>query len=91
MGKSLDVISLETEDGINLEHPDVKLFRKVMLEQSAGMERSDLFCPKCNTNLPYNQMTVAAIPAGVDANYNPLHRTAYFCTLCQEYFDKPKA
>ena len=88
MAQSIDDIPMETEDGINLDHPVVVLFRKLMLERNAKVEKSDLYCPTCETNLPYNHMTVASVPDGVDANFNPVHRTAYFCTLCQEYFDK---
>lgn len=79
---------LETENGLNLEHPLVLLFRKLELERIAKEQKSDLYCPKCGTNLPYNQMTVARIPDGTDANYNPVYKQGYFCTLCQEYFTK---
>jgi len=85
---TLDDIPLETENGINLYHPVVVLFRKLMLERNAKAENSDLYCPKCKTNLPYNHMTVASVPDGVDANFNPMKKITYFCTLCQEYFDK---
>ena len=88
MTQSIDDIPMETEDGINLDHPIVIFFRKHMLERNAKAEKSDLYCPTCKTNLPYNHMTVASVPDGVDANLNPVHRTAYFCTLCQEYFNK---
>jgi len=85
---ALDDIPLETENGINLEHPVVKLFRKVMLESAAKEQGSDLYCPKCKTNLPYSEMTVAKEFDGVDANFSPVYKLTYFCTLCQEYFDK---
>lgn len=85
---NLDDIPMETEDGINLDHPLVVLFRIAMLEKQARAEKSDLYCPKCKTNLPYNPMTVASLPDGVDASLNPVHNPAYFCTLCQSYFDK---
>ena len=88
MAKSIDDIPMETEDGINLDHPFVVLFRKLMLERNAKADNSDLYCPKCGTNLPHNRMTVASVPDGVDADFSPVHRPAYFCTLCQEYFDK---
>jgi len=77
---------LETEDGINLNHPLVKLFRKFHLEKAAKEQGSDLYCPYCGTNLPYFHMTVGQEPAGVDANFNPLKRIVYFCTLCQKDF-----
>jgi len=88
MAKSLADIPMETDDGINLDHPVVVLFRKLMLERQAKSQNSDLHCPKCSTNLPYNNMTVASVQDGVDANYNRVYRDTYFCTLCQEYFDK---
>ncbi len=85
MTKSIDKLA---EEKLNLDDPIVVLFRKLMLEKNAKAENSDLYCPKCKTNLPYNMMTVATVPDGVDANFNPVHKPAYFCTLCQEYFEK---
>lgn len=69
-----------------LDDPWVIIFRRVMLETIARTENSELHCPKCGTNLPYNQMTVAQIPDGVDANLNPVYKDGNFCTLCEEYF-----
>ncbi|HLC81006.1 MAG TPA: hypothetical protein VJG31_04510 [Candidatus Nanoarchaeia archaeon] len=88
MAVRLEEIPLKTEDGINLYHPVVVLFRKLMLERNAKAEKSDLYCPTCKTNLPYNHLAVAPVPDDIDANLYSVHRTAYFCTLCQEYFDK---
>ncbi len=85
---ALDDICPEQENALNLDHPLVVLFRKHNLEEAAKSENSDLYCPKCKTNLPYNHMTVASVPDGVDANLNPIGKRAYFCTLCQEYFEK---
>ena len=81
---------IKTEEGINLDDPFVKLFRKVMLEHAAKNEKSDLYCPQCKTNLPYTNMTVATVHDGFDANFNPVGKTKYFCTLCEIYFDKEK-
>jgi len=69
-------IPFETENGINLGHPDVMFFRKLILERVAQKQNSDIWCPECKTNLPYNQITVAACPSGIK----------YFCPLCQDYF-----
>ena len=88
MTRSIDGMPMETEDGINLDHPFVLLFRRIMLERTAKAEKSDLYCPTCKTNLPYTHMTVNSVPDGPDANFNPMYKTAYFCTLCQEYFNK---
>ena len=88
MTAGIDDIPLETEEGINLDDPMVVFLRRFMLERNARAEKSDLYCPKCNTNLPYNSMSIAPRRDGTDANFNPVYRTAYFCTLCQEYFDK---
>jgi hypothetical protein len=88
MAKSIDSIPMETEDGIDLDDPFVILFRAVNLERNAKAAGSDLHCPTCKTNLPYNHMTVAQVSDGTDANFNPVHKTSYFCPLCQEYFDK---
>lgn len=74
----LEEIPLETEDGLNLDHPVVVLFRKIMLERTAQAEKSELYCPTCKTHLPYNHMTVAPVSDGVDAKFNPVYRTTYF-------------
>lgn len=83
---SVDEIPLETENGINLDHPVVILFRKMMLEQAAKEQDSDLFCKKCNTHLPYSPITSARIPDGVDADYRPVFKRGHYCPLCEEYF-----
>jgi hypothetical protein len=87
MPNSIDDIPLQTEDGLNLDHPDVVLFRRLMLERNAKVQNSDLYHAKCDTHLPYNHMTVASVPDGVDANFNPVQKQMYFCPICQEYFD----
>jgi hypothetical protein len=91
MAQSIDNIPMETEDGLNPNNHVVFLFRRIMLETIAKAENSDLFCPYCKTNLPYNRMTVAYVPDGVDASLSPVYTTAYFCTLCQKIFNKEQA
>ena len=76
------------DDSVDLDDPIVKLFRKVMLESIAREEKSDLYCSHCGTNLPYNRITVGYVANGVDANFNPVKKLEYFCTLCQKPFDK---
>lgn len=86
--------NLETKvetKGLNLEDPVVKLFRKLELNRLALVTGSDLYHKKCDTRLPYNSITVGQVNDGVDANLNTVVKLAYFCPLCQEYFDKPKS
>jgi hypothetical protein len=77
---------IETEDGLNPDHPLVKLFRKLSLETAAKKQGSSLYCPRCDTNLPYTQMTVQQEHAGVDANNNPVKKIVHYCSLCEKYF-----
>ena len=76
--------------GLDPEDPLVKLFRKLELNRLALVTGSDLYHKKCDTRLPYNEITIGTVRDGVDANLNPVYKTDYFCPLCQEHFDMPK-
>ena len=78
-------------EGLDLDDPIVKLFRKLELNRIALVTGSDLYHAKCDTRLPYNEITVGLVRNGVDANYNHLAKLDYFCPLCQESFEKPKS
>ena len=69
-------MELETENGLNQNHPLVYEFRKISLEEAAKQQESDLFCPYCKTNLPYTPFTQG--------------EKDYFCTLCQQNFYNKK-
>jgi len=80
------------DKAIDLDDPLVILFRKVMLEQIAKEQKSDLYCSHCSTNLPYTHMTIGpVIEEAVDGNGNPIKISFdYFCTLCQKGFYNKK-
>jgi len=76
------------KETLDLDAPMVKLFRKIHLEAAAHEQKSDLYCPKCSVHLPYSIMTIVQVPAGKDSNLQDTYTLGYFCTLCQEEFDK---
>ena len=85
MADSIDD-KLETENGINLDNPIVRLFRRKQLEAAATEQGSDLYCPECEVNLPITPMTVNKEQDGTDANMNPSYKTSYYCTICEKHF-----
>ncbi len=74
----MTIDSIVGDDGINLSHPVVKLFRKLMLQEEAKKQNSDIYCPNCKTNLPHRPPFVAWD--------NEKAKPSYFCTLCQKEF-----
>lgn len=67
--------------------PLINFFRRLELEKLAKEQNSDLYCPYCRTNLPYNKMTVGQECSGeFDADGRPLIQTIYFCTICEKNF-----
>lgn len=81
-------IPLETENGLNLDHPLVFLFRRLMLEQNAEIEKSNLYCPSCKAHLPYNSMTAGQSVdfEDIGADGRPAVNLTYYCPLCEKSF-----
>ncbi|MFH1248722.1 MAG: hypothetical protein V1660_01060 [archaeon] len=74
----------EKNEGINIDDPLVMIFRMMMLEKEAKNERSDLYCPKCNTNLPKRPPFLDF--SGTDCYIIAQENRNYYCGLCDEYF-----
>ena len=70
----------------DLKHPVVRSLRSSILERNACKQDSDLYCPYCKINLPYNELTV--LPAISNEIMDKEWKQKYFCTLCDEDFYK---
>jgi hypothetical protein len=66
--------------GTNLTEEKIKSIKVRELEQKAIEEKSDIYCPKCETNLPYQDTIVTKEESSrIDG------KTKY-CTICDENF-----
>jgi hypothetical protein len=69
------------KDGLDPEHPLVKLNRRLSLELQAKEQKSDLYCTTCDANLPIRHLTTYG-PVEVKGESFDKH----FCSLCQKDF-----
>jgi hypothetical protein len=77
--------NIENSVDINLDDPLVMIFRMMMLEKEAKMHGSDLYCPKCKTNLPQRHPFIG-FEGTDDWTSKPEESKTYYCGLCDEYF-----
>jgi len=82
----------DLEYRVQMTDPVLLYFRKLSLEAQARKQNSDLYCPSCQTHLPYSHLTVAdEYTLRLQADGRPETKLAYYCTLCERSFEHSKS